>query len=886
MSISVGHQAPRSVGATWIRIFLALALVIPMLAAVARPAAAAASLQVRLLKDLNTGSSGSDSSVWVTDPVKAGTKYYFAAEVAGDTELFVSDGTPGNATKIDINSGGSSNPASLTPIPGTNKIAFTAVNGAEANVDGASGDDPRLFVSDGTALGTAPVPLPGVTNDANDGFYEVRNLVASTTKGVVFSGAQWDTQLGLEQPLVYDPAEGFQFPSIWFDYPIDATTIVGNLLTTVGDVLYVEMSDCSTPCDSAARHGWELWKFNLAATPYDSTTWQLVKELSPTMNGGDSGIGDPTTFGRALGVVDGKLVFEANPYEVGWAVYETDGTSAGTKRLYEGRVEDQTEATPLGSYLYFVPSSAPGSLWRVSSTTPAEQVAACQVALPDEQEVVGSTLYFPCDPTDIDPVAEGDQYAGVELFAVTNSATSASNPSIVFNAPNLTTDSGDGLEPMWLTAYDSKLYFSALDTTAYADRQLWVYTGSSIPTQTGGNINSGGDDDVSKLAVAGSTLFFRAEDGTHGNEPFVARVAYTLTVNGSGAGTGTVTGGLSINCTVTAGTEGPSGCSGQEAGEITLSPVADGTSMFDGWSGCDSYSGPGNVNCVVVMDGDTTVIPTFLVLPTGPWDLTVTKSGLGKGTVTSSTGFTCRGACSSASTFDIADGTTVTLTAKAASGSSFVGWQNVDCDEAQTSLVCTFDIAADETDVIARFEPKQTVSVLRSGAGAGSTVVTSSPSGIACGTTCSATFGIGVEVVLTATLASGSNVDSWTGVTCDEGESNTTTVCTFTVDGPAQVIVTTTAPTDPQYTLSLTNRTAYAITSSTGGINCGTVCQWPFPAGTITLSITMPQAYRPSTTGLNWSCGGCSISGGNRTFTATVTFVTSDLSYTVRRARY
>lgn len=315
---------------------------------------------------------------------------------------------------------------------------------------------------------------------------------------------------------------------------------------------------------------------------------------------------------------------------------------------------------------------------------------------------------------------------------------------------------------------------------------------------------------------------------------------------------------------------------------VALTVTTSGTVL---WSN-DASSCTVSTSCTISPASATKTASVEITAPSGgagPWDLTVTKGGAGKGTVTSSTGFTCRGTCPSASTLDIADATTVTLTAKPASGSSFVEWQNIDCDEAQTSLVCTFDIGADETDVIARFEPKQTISVLRLGLGAAATIVTSSPSGLACPPTCSATFGLGAEVVLTAALGSGSSVGAWIGVACDEGPSNTTTVCTFTVDGPAQVQITTSPPSATYYSLALTNRTAYTITSSTGGIDCGIVCQWAFPAGAITLSITMPETYRPVSSGLTWTGG--TPSGGYITYTASVTFTTSDLSYTVRRAR-
>ena len=59
--------------------------------------------------------------------------------------------------------------------------------------------------------------------------------------------------------------------------------------------------------------------------------------------------------------------------------------------------------------------------------------------------------------------------------------------------------------------------------------------------------------------------------------------------------------------------------------------------------------------------------------------------------------------------------------------------------------------------------------------GDGSGVVTSSPAGLDCGSTCSASFEVGVPVTLTATPASGSSLGSFS-VGCSSGQ----TTCSFT----------------------------------------------------------------------------------------------------------
>jgi hypothetical protein len=89
---------------------------------------------------------------------------------------------------------------------------------------------------------------------------------------------------------------------------------------------------------------------------------------------------------------------------------------------------------------------------------------------------------------------------------------------------------------------------------------------------------------------------------------------YTLTVDVSGDGLGTVT-GSGINC---GSYTGPSEDCSQEyaAGtQVTLTATPDSGSTFGGWSECDSTSENGN-QCQVTMNGDRRVAATFNLSPT------------------------------------------------------------------------------------------------------------------------------------------------------------------------------------------------------------------------------------------------------------------------------
>ena len=97
------------------------------------------------------------------------------------------------------------------------------------------------------------------------------------------------------------------------------------------------------------------------------------------------------------------------------------------------------------------------------------------------------------------------------------------------------------------------------------------------------------------------------------------------------------------------------------------------------------------------MSQNRTVTATFNAVPSV---LTVTKAGTGTGSVTSSpSGINCGNACI-ADTGTFPTGSSVTLTATAASGSAFAGWSGGGCSGTGT---CTTVMATSQT-VVATFD--------------------------------------------------------------------------------------------------------------------------------------------------------------------------------------
>ncbi len=141
--------------------------------------------------------------------------------------------------------------------------------------------------------------------------------------------------------------------------------------------------------------------------------------------------------------------------------------------------------------------------------------------------------------------------------------------------------------------------------------------------------------------------------------------------------------------------------------------------------------------------------------------LAVTK--VGTGTVTSSTGgLDCGATCS----VSIASGTSVTLTAAAGPGATFSGWGGA-CTGTGT---CTVSMTADRS-VTATFNasPATTYALTIAKDGTGAGTVSSSPSGLSCGSSCRATYSDGASVSLTAAADDGSTFAGWSGACAGTG---------------------------------------------------------------------------------------------------------------------
>jgi endo-1,4-beta-D-glucanase Y len=246
--------------------------------------------------------------------------------------------------------------------------------------------------------------------------------------------------------------------------------------------------------------------------------------------------------------------------------------------------------------------------------------------------------------------------------------------------------------------------------------------------------------------------------------------------------------------------------------------------------------------------------------------LAVTCDGTGSGMVSSSP---AGGNCGITASF--AEGTTVTLLPVPAHGSLFTGWSGACSGTSACRVTMT-----EARSVTATFDRGSiyTLTVTRSGTGTGT--VTSSPSGVSCGTMCSASYANDTLVTLTATPASGSTFLGWSGA-C----SGAAATCTVAMTGPQSVTATFAATLPYGLTVTRSGTGTGTVTSSPEGVSCGSTCSASFASGTV---VTLTAAPATGSVFAGWS-GACSGTAATCTVemtagrTATATFNANPILY-------
>jgi len=186
--------------------------------------------------------------------------------------------------------------------------------------------------------------------------------------------------------------------------------------------------------------------------------------------------------------------------------------------------------------------------------------------------------------------------------------------------------------------------------------------------------------------------------------------------------------------------------------------------------------------------------------------------------------------------FSIVSGGTLTLAA-GASQTVTVRFQPTTTGTFASNVIFTVgsDTASRSVSGTGTASATATLSVTKSGTGSGD--VTSSPAGIACGTTCSVSVATGAQVTLTATPVTGSTFSGWSGACTG------TAACTVTVNASTAVTATFTlaaqqAPVPVATSLSPATAVAgsagLTITVNGSGFVASSVARWDGASRTTT----------------------------------------------------
>ncbi|MEH1866650.1 MAG: ELWxxDGT repeat protein [Nostoc sp.] len=400
-----------------------------------------------------------------------GSTLYFTANDGNGIQLWKSDGSLANTTKLTNINPASFNPDKLTVFG--SKLLFSADDGTNGR---------ELWVYDGTTANRVSNINPGL------GSSDPKNLTVVGNKAF-FSAS--DGTNGNEL-WVYDGTT----VSLVKDIYSGSTGSNPSNLIAFNNKLYFAAGD--------SVNGVELWSSD--GTAVGST---LVKNIRS--GGLGSALATFTTIGSTL-------YFTANDGINGLELWKSDGTNAGTtivKDITSGTGGfGPTGLTALGSTLYFVTDSNSDfkqELWKSDGTnagtvrvkndlTQAPNISFGPLYLTG----VGSTLYF----------TTYDTTTGLELWKSNGTDAGTVLVNDIWEGPDPNSSFPDSL-----VNFGNTLYFVASESAS--NREVWSSDGTDVGTKRVSNINSTDDANPTQLTVVGTRLFFTATNGTDGTELWV-----------------------------------------------------------------------------------------------------------------------------------------------------------------------------------------------------------------------------------------------------------------------------------------------------------------------------------------------------------------------------
>jgi ELWxxDGT repeat protein len=419
--------------------------------------------QARML-DLNSGSGSSNPSNLT---VGSNILYFTANDGSTGSQLWKSDGTVANTTRLTNINPGNFNPANLTVF--NNKLYFSANDGSKGT---------ELWVYDGTQAQIVSDinPNSGSSNPSN--LTVVGNKLFFTADDGTNGQELWQYN-GTTSAIVKDI-----YPGVNSSNPFNLTNVNGQLFFTANNPTY----------------GTELW-----SSDGTQNGTQVIDIRTGTLSSSPNNL---TSMGSTL-------YFTANNGTSGFEVWKYQGGAASlVKDATTGNNSVPPEyLTAVGNTLYFVKSNDnfQAELWKSDGTANGttrvknDTTQAPNIGVgPTDLTAVGNTLYF----------VTYDTTSGIELWktdGTDNNTVLVKDISAGNNSNNQPNDS----VPTSLVNFNSTLYFAASDGSS---REVWSSDGTVSGTRKFSNIYTTGIADPAKLTVVGTRLFFTATNGTNGTE--------------------------------------------------------------------------------------------------------------------------------------------------------------------------------------------------------------------------------------------------------------------------------------------------------------------------------------------------------------------------------
>jgi len=243
--------------------------------------------------------------------------------------------------------------------------------------------------------------------------------------------------------------------------------------------------------------------------------------------------GSPSTTGLLRDLVTGVngavssagLIREPFPVVAGRAylftragIWTTDGTSEGTTLVANRRITDELETAAAGELVYFIRDD--GSLWRTDGTAAGTFEIGSQAY---DLEPAGDRLFF----------VAGSELAGAELWVTTGTVVNTRMvKDIRPGVDSAFVQQGPGNRAWWLQAVGRNLFFGADD--GEHGLEPWFSDGTSAGTQLVQDIAPGLASSLIQpffdpTEALDGVVYFNADDGVHGAELWRS--------DGTGAGT-------------------------------------------------------------------------------------------------------------------------------------------------------------------------------------------------------------------------------------------------------------------------------------------------------------------------------------------------------------